>query len=102
MQVALRAALSSQPGDTGGMYSLSGAMPRALAAQLGSCAAGLPDQAMAYGEMPSQASPASTPKLSPSAIQMAVWPGSTALRMALQVALSKVLTRQKKITGRPW
>jgi hypothetical protein len=40
--------------------------------------------------------------LSPSAIQTELWFGSTWLRMALQVPLSKVLTDQKKITGRPW
>src|ERR671936_2082117 len=101
MQVAERAALSLHPGETGGMYSLSGATAAALAPQLGSWPAGLPDQAMAYGLMPSQASPARMLKLSPSAIQTALCAGSTWLRMALQVRLSMVLACQKKITGRP-
>src|SRR5579872_2348496 len=102
MQVAARAAESLQPGDTGGIHSLSGATARALLPQLCSWASGLPDQAMAYGLMPSQASPLRMPNWSPSAIQTALWSGSTWLRIELQVALLYLLACQKKITGRPW
>src|SRR5205823_12493521 len=102
MQVAAWAAESLQPGDTGGIHSFSGATARALAAQLGNWPDGLPDQAIAYGLMPSQASPLRMPNWSPSAIQTASWPGSTWLRIALQVPLSNILACQKKITGLPW
>ena len=80
---------------------MSGATAAALAAQLGSWPAGLPDQAIEYGLMPSQASPLRMLKLSPSAIQTAECPGSTWLRMMLQVALSYLPACQKKMTGRP-
>src|SRR5882672_4305526 len=102
MHVVARAAESLQPGETTGFQSLSGATERATLAQRGSCPAGSPDQATAYGLMPSQASPESRLKLSPSASQTWLWSGSTWLRMALQVPLSNVAEPQKKITGLPW
>src|SRR5438105_4502376 len=102
MHVGARAAVSSQPGETTGFHSLSGATLRATPAQRGSCEAGSADHAIAYGLMPSQASPPRMPNWSPSAIQTDVWFGSTCERIWLQVALSKVLACQKKITGCPW
>src|SRR3979411_1656306 len=101
MHVGERAALSLQPGDTTGFHSFSGATLRATFAQRTICPAGSADQAIAYGLMPSQASPPRMLKLSPSAIHTARCSGSTWARILFQVALSKVPARQKKITGRP-
>src|SRR5713226_3852212 len=102
MQVGARAALSLQPGDTTGFHNLSGAIERTALDQRTVCPAGSAAQAMAYGLMPSHASPPRMLKLSPSAIHTARWLGSTCARISFHVALSKVLARQKKITGRPW
>src|SRR5438132_4508347 len=102
MHVGERAAESLQPGDTTGFQSLSGAMLRATLAQRGSWPAGSPAQAMAYGLMPSQASPLMMLKWSPSASHTELWSGSTCERIELHVPLSKVLDCQKKITGWPW
>src|SRR5579859_1150511 len=99
MQVGARAAESLQPGETTGFHSLSGATLRATLPQRDNCDAGSTDQAIAYGLMPSQASPLKMSRLSPSANQMDAWFGSTWERIEVHMALSKVLDCQKKMTG---